>query len=66
MLDETFRDAADYDFYLRLFHGVRVGRVDQPIVRFRYHADSKTARDPGLGQRRRLRFAFGWARTPVT
>ena len=28
LLDETFRDAADYDFYLRLFHGVRVDRID--------------------------------------
>ena len=25
-----------------------------PLVRFRYHADSKTARDPGLGQREAL------------
>jgi glycosyltransferase involved in cell wall biosynthesis len=62
LLDETFRDAADYDFYLRLFHGVRVDRLDEPVVRFRYHADSKTARDPGLGQAEALSVRLRWAR----
>jgi len=62
LLDEHFRDAADYDFYLRLFHGRRVDRIDAPIVRFRYHADSKTARDPGLGQREALEVRQRWAR----
>jgi glycosyltransferase involved in cell wall biosynthesis len=62
LLDETFRDAADYDFYLRLFHGVRVDRLDTPLVRFRYHAESKTARDPGLGQREALEVRLRWAR----
>jgi len=62
LLDETFRDAADYDLYLRLFHGVRVDRVDEPVVRFRYHADSKTARDPGLGQAEALAVRLRWAR----
>jgi glycosyltransferase involved in cell wall biosynthesis len=61
-LDETFRDAADYDFYLRLFHGERVDRIPEPVVRFRYHADSKTARDPGLGQREALEVRLRWAR----
>jgi glycosyltransferase involved in cell wall biosynthesis len=63
LLDETFRDAADYDFYLRLFHGVRVDRVDAPLVRFRYHTDSKTAQDPALGQREALAIRQRWART---
>jgi glycosyltransferase involved in cell wall biosynthesis len=62
LLDESFRDAADYDFYLRLFHGVRVDRMDTPLVRFRYHAESKTARDPGLGQREALEVRLRWAR----
>jgi glycosyltransferase involved in cell wall biosynthesis len=62
LLDETFRDAADYDFYLRLFHGVQVDRILEPVVRFRYHADSKTARDPNLGQREALEVRLRWAR----
>ena len=63
LLDEHFRDAADYDFYLRLFRGKRVDRIGTPIVRFRYHADSKTARDPGLGQREALEIRQRWARS---
>ena len=63
LLDESFRDAADYDFYLRLFHGVRVDRIDEPVIRFRYHSDSKTARDPGLGQREALEVRLRWARS---
>jgi glycosyltransferase involved in cell wall biosynthesis len=63
LLDEHFRDAADYDFYLRLFRGERVDRIAMPIVRFRYHADSKTARDPGLGQREALEIRQRWARS---
>jgi glycosyltransferase involved in cell wall biosynthesis len=62
LLDETFRDAADYDFYLRLFHGIQVDRILEPVVRFRYHADSKTARDPGLGQGEALEARLRWAR----
>jgi glycosyltransferase involved in cell wall biosynthesis len=62
LLDEAFRDAADYDFYLRLFHGVRVDRIAAPVVRFRYHAESKTASDPGLGQREALEARLRWAR----
>jgi glycosyltransferase involved in cell wall biosynthesis len=62
LLDEQFRDAADYDFYLRLFHRRRVARIDTPVVRFRYHADSKTALDPGLGQREALAIRQRWAR----
>jgi glycosyltransferase involved in cell wall biosynthesis len=61
-LDESFRDAADYDFYLRLLHGVRVDRIPEPVVRFRYHAESKTARDPGLGQREAVEARLRWAR----
>lgn len=42
-LDERFVDAADYDFYLRLTHRVRVDRMPLAHVRFRFHATSKTA-----------------------
>jgi glycosyltransferase involved in cell wall biosynthesis len=41
-LDERWVDAADYDFYLRLTHGVRVDRMERPHVRFRWHEASKT------------------------
>ena len=61
-LDEHFHDAADYDFYLRLFHRRRVDRIETSIVRFRYHAGSKTARDPALGQREALQVRLRWAR----
>ncbi len=41
-LDERYVDAADYDFYLRLLRGVRVDRIDEPMLNFRYHPTSKT------------------------
>jgi glycosyltransferase involved in cell wall biosynthesis len=44
-LDESFADAADYDFYLRLLRGRRVDRIDEPLVRFRIHPGSKTGND---------------------
>jgi glycosyltransferase involved in cell wall biosynthesis len=63
-LDEEYRDAADYDFYLRLLHRRRVERLPEPVTRFRYHEASKTARDPGLGQREALAIRLRWARHP--
>ncbi len=62
LLDETFADAADYDFYLRLFHGRRVERIREPLLRFRYHAESKTAVDQDLGQGEALAIRQRWAR----
>jgi len=50
LLDERYVDAADYDFYLRLFHDAQVEALLEPLVRFRYHPDSKTARDAFRGQ----------------
>ena len=52
LLDERWVDAADYDFYLRLMHGRRVHRFPEPLVRFRYHAGSKTGtrRHEGAGR----------------
>lgn len=64
LLDERFRDAADYDFYLRLFHGQRVERVAEPLLRYRYHPDSKTGRDPWLAQAEHRQIRAQWARGP--
>lgn len=64
-LDETWVDAADYDFFLRLMHGVRVDRLDAPHVRFRYHEDSKTARDVWKQQDEALAIRLRWARNPL-
>jgi glycosyltransferase involved in cell wall biosynthesis len=62
-LDERWEDAADYDFYLRLMHQTMVDRLPEPHVRFRYHADSKTARRLDIQQDEALRIRLGWART---
>jgi glycosyltransferase involved in cell wall biosynthesis len=62
MLDERWVDAADYDFYLRLMHGRRVHRFPEPVVRFRYHAGSKTARDAMKAQDEAMQIRLLWAR----
>ncbi|HVW17204.1 MAG TPA: glycosyltransferase family 2 protein [Solirubrobacteraceae bacterium] len=61
-LDERWVDAADYDFYLRLTHGVRVDRMPGVHVRFRYHESSKSARDmfKQLDEAQRIRLQ--WSR----
>lgn len=64
-LDERWVDAADYDFYLRLMHGVRVDRLERCHVRFRYHEDSKSARDVWTQQDEALAIRLGWARNPL-
>ena len=61
-LDEHWVDAADYDFYLRLLHGVRVDRLDRALVRFRYHETSKSARDVWRQQDEALAIRLRWAR----
>ncbi len=61
-LDERFVDAADYDFFLRLLHRRRVVRLREPILRYRYHPDSKTARDPWLAQAEHMVIRRQWAR----
>jgi hypothetical protein len=62
-LDERFVDAADYDFYLRLTHGVRVDRMPEAHVRFRWHATSKTATNvwTQLDEAQQIRLA--WSRS---
>jgi glycosyltransferase involved in cell wall biosynthesis len=61
-LDERWVDAADYDFYLRLMHGVRVDRLPGAHVRFRYHPTSKSARDIWTQQDEALEIRLRWAR----
>ena len=64
-LDETWADAADYDFYLRLLHRARVDRMDEPLVNFRYHPQSKSESDvwTQLNEARQIRRR--WARNPL-
>ena len=62
LLDERWHDAADYDFYLRLLRGRRVDRMDDCLVRFRYHAASKTGRDQTMQQDEALAIRLRWAR----
>jgi glycosyltransferase involved in cell wall biosynthesis len=61
-LDERFVDAADYDFFLRLLHGRAVVRIQGPLLRYRYHPESKTARDPWLAQAEHMVIRRQWAR----
>jgi glycosyltransferase involved in cell wall biosynthesis len=61
-LDERWRDAADYDFYLRLLRDVRVDRMPEPLVRFRYHEYSKTSSNVWLQQDEALAIRLAWSR----
>lgn len=62
LLDERWRDAADYDFYLRLLHRRHVARLPEPVVRFRWHAESKSASANEVQQREALAIRLAWAR----
>ena len=62
-LDERWVDAADYDFYLRLTHGVRVDRLSQPHVRFRWHETSKSATDVWTQQDEARAIRLLWSRS---
>ena len=61
-LNEDWVDAADYDFYLRLMHGRNIVALEEPLILYRYHPDSKTARDPWLAQGEHRRIRAQWAR----
>jgi glycosyltransferase involved in cell wall biosynthesis len=61
LLDESYVDAADYDFFLRVFRNANVERRPDALVRFRYHPESKTARDAFRGQDEALRIRLKWA-----
>ena len=43
-------------------HGRRVLRFAEPLVRFRFHPGSKTARDAMVAQEEALRIRLAWAR----
>ena len=64
-LNERYEDAADYDFYLRLLRGVRVERIDEPYLNFRYHPTSKTTTDVWVQLDEARDIRLGWARNPV-
>jgi glycosyltransferase involved in cell wall biosynthesis len=62
-LDERWVDAADYDFYLRLTHGVRVDRMPDAHVRFRWHEASKSGSDVWRQQDEAQAIRLQWSRT---
>jgi len=64
LLDERYADAADYDFYLRLFHNRLVERLPEALVRFRYHPESKSASAVAVQLRESLEIRLTWARGP--
>jgi glycosyltransferase involved in cell wall biosynthesis len=64
-LDERFADAADYDFYLRLFQNRRIDRSAEALVHFRYHETSKSSSDVWTQLDEALEIRLGWARTPL-
>lgn len=63
-LNLAYADAADYDFYLRLLRGVRVDRISEPLVNFRYHPQSKSTSDVWTQLDEAQRIRLGWARNP--
>jgi glycosyltransferase involved in cell wall biosynthesis len=65
LLDETWHDAADYDFYVRMFRGRRIERIPEALVRFRYHEGSKSHDSVEVQQDEMLQIRLRWARNPV-
>lgn len=61
-LDERYKDAADYDFYLRLLRGARVELIREPLVRFRFHDQSKTGSNIELQYREAMEIRLTYAR----
>jgi glycosyltransferase involved in cell wall biosynthesis len=64
-LNESYADAADYDFYLRLLRGARVDRISEPYLNFRYHPTSKTTTDVWVQLNEAMEIRLGWARNPL-
>jgi glycosyltransferase involved in cell wall biosynthesis len=64
-LERRYKDAADYDFYLRLLRGVRVDRIDEPYLNFRYHPTSKTTTDVWVQLNEAREIRLRWARNPL-
>lgn len=59
-----YGDGADYDFYLRIFHGRTIHRIAEPMIRYRSHDQSKTGSDPMNSQGRHMEVRLKWARGP--
>ena len=64
-LDMSYADAADYDFYLRVLGSTKVVPMREPLVRFRYHAESKTGSNIELQLDEGLQVRLKRARGPV-
>ena len=64
-LDEEFHDAADYDFFLRLFQNQRIDRRTEALVHFRYHESSKSTVNVWTQLDEALAIRLRWARTPL-
>lgn len=64
-LNEGYVDAADYDFYLRLLRGVRVDRIEEPYLNFRYHPASKTTTDVWVQLNEARDIRLGWAQNSL-
>jgi glycosyltransferase involved in cell wall biosynthesis len=64
-LNQRYKDAADYDFFLRLLRGRRVERIDEPYLNFRYHPASKTTTDVWVQLDEAREIRLHWARNPV-
>jgi len=64
-LDQRYKDAADYDFFLRLLRGARVDRIDEPYLNFRYHPTSKTTTDVWVQLDEAREIRLRWARNPL-
>jgi glycosyltransferase involved in cell wall biosynthesis len=64
-LNEAYKDAADYDFSLRLLRGAPVDLIDEPLVNFRYHPSSKSTADVWTQLDEAQSIRLGWARNPI-
>jgi glycosyltransferase involved in cell wall biosynthesis len=64
-LNQRYKDAADYDFFLRLLRGRRLERIDEPYLNFRYHPASKTTTDVWVQLNEAREIRLHWARNPV-
>jgi len=64
-LNEAYADAADYDFYLRMFRKANVRLIPSSVVRFRIHEESKTGSNLELQLREAMDIRLGYARSPI-
>jgi glycosyltransferase involved in cell wall biosynthesis len=64
-LNEHWSSSADYDFFLRLLRGVKVDRITEPMLNFRYHPASKSESDNYTQQSEARAIRLGMAKTPL-